>query len=147
MSDPHQLNRFLKAQRNDYPRALAEVRNGRKVSHWMWYIFPQIDGLGRSSTAIRYAIKSLAEAAAYLNHEVLGSRLLEISHALLSVEGRTAREIFGMPDVYKLRSSMTLFDAVQADSERPTSIFREVLERYYTGERDKRTLELLEKIG
>ena len=147
MPDPHQLNRFLTAQQNDYLRALTEVRNGRKVSHWMWYIFPQIDGLGRSSTAVHYAIKSRAEAVAYLNHEVLGPRLLEISRALLSVEGRTAREIFGVPDVYKLRSSMTLFDAAQADSERPTSVFREVLERYYAGERDERTLELLEDVG
>ena len=143
MPDSHQLNRFLTAQQRDYSRALAEIRNGRKVSHWMWYIFPQIDGLGRSSTAVHYAIKSRAEAVAYLDHELLGPRLLEISRALLDVEGRTAQEIFGVPDVYKLRSSMTLFDAVQADSERPTSVFGEVLERYYQNQHDQRTIDLL----
>lgn len=143
MPDSHQLNRFLTAQQRDYSRALAEIRNGRKVSHWMWYIFPQIDGLGRSSTAVHYAIKSRAEAVAYLDHELLGPRLIEISRALLDVEGRTAQEIFGVPDVYKLRSSMTLFDAVQADSERPTSVFGEVLERYYQNQHDQRTIDLL----
>src|SRR5436305_1227395 len=102
--DPHNLNRFVQAQVDDYEQALAEIRSGRKQSHWMWYIFPQFDGLGFSSTSKRYAIKSIAEAEAYLAHPVLGPRLQECAEAALRVEGRTASEIFGSPDDMKLRS-------------------------------------------
>src|SRR3954453_5628360 len=96
--DPHDLGRFVDAQRGDYERALAEIRGGRKRSHWMWYIFPQYDGLGSSSTARKYAIKSVAEAEAYLRHPVLGPRLVECAEAVVGVEGKSAHEIFGSPD-------------------------------------------------
>src|SRR5579872_5863827 len=107
--DPHDLNRFVQAQTGVYDRALAEIRSGKKRSHWMWFIFPQFDGLGFSSTSKHYAIKSIAEAKAYLSHPVLGPRLVECAEAALSVQGRTAHEIFGSPDDMKLRSCATLF--------------------------------------
>ena len=100
--DTHDLNRFVQAQEDDYERALSEVKSGRKRSHWMWYIFPQFDGLGFSATSRRYSIKSVAEAKAYLNHPVLGSRLTECAETTLSVEERSAYEIFGFPDDMKL---------------------------------------------
>ena len=109
------LSRFLKAQEGDYERALGEIRSGRKRSHWMWYIFPQIQGLGFSSTAQYYAIRDLQEAKDYLAHPVLGTRLKEISSALLDLEGLSASEIFGYPDDLKLRSSMTLFRMADLD--------------------------------
>ena len=136
------LSRFLKAQEQDYERALSEIRSGRKRSHWMWYIFPQIQGLGFSSTAQYYAIRDLQEAKDYLQHPVLGPRLKEISSALLELEGLSASEIFGYPDDLKLRSSMTLFR--MADLDCP--IFLEVLEKYYDGEPDFRTVELAAKL-
>ena len=132
------LSRFLKAQEYDYEQALSEIRGGRKRSHWMWYIFPQIQGLGFSSTAQYYAIRDLQEARDYLAHPVLGARLKEISSALLDLEGLSASEIFGYPDDLKLRSSMTLFRL--ADLNEP--IFLEVLEKYYNGEPDSRTVDL-----
>src|SRR5579883_1362213 len=107
--DPYNLNRFVEAQEDAYERALAEIRNGRKESHWMWYIFPQFDGLGFSATSKRYAIKGVAEAEAYLAHPVLGPRLRECTEATLHVEGRSASDIFGSPDDLKLRSCATLF--------------------------------------
>ena len=110
--DPHDLNRFVEAQAAVYPQALAEIRGGRKRSHWMWYVFPQFAGLGFSSTSQRYAIKSAAEAAAYLAHPVLGPRLVECAEAALAVERRTASDIFGPPDDMKLKSCATLFAAV-----------------------------------
>ena len=106
--DPHNLNRFLLAQEHDYARALAEIRSGRKRTHWMWYIFPQLDGLGFSETARRYAIRGLDEARAYLEHPVLGPRLVECAEAVLAVQGCSAQEIFGTPDDLKLRSCATL---------------------------------------
>jgi len=133
------LQRFLDAQDGVYATALAELRAGRKRSHWMWFVFPQIAGLGHSSTAAYYAIADLAEARAYLAHPLLGTRLAECAEALLGVTGRTAHEIFGSPDDLKLRSSMTLFAQVAG----PDSVFRRVLERYYGGEADARTLDLL----
>ena len=136
------LSRFLKAQEQDYEQALSEIRAGRKRSHWMWYIFPQIQGLGFSSTAQYYAIRDLQEAKDYLRHPVLGPRLKEISSALLELEGISASEIFGYPDDLKLRSSMTLFR--MADLDCP--IFLEVLEKYYNGEPDFRTVELAAKL-
>lgn len=141
--DPQLLERFLYAQEGVYDSALAELRAGRKRSHWMWFIFPQLAGLGHSATAHYYAIRNLTEARNYLAHPVLGVRLRECGRALLAVEGRTAHEIFGHPDDLKLRSSLTLFALVdEADS-----IFVQLLEKYYGGERDAATLRLLAEMG
>src|SRR5215472_13031308 len=129
----YNLARFLDAQARDYDRALAEIRRGRKESHWMWYIFPQFSGLGNSATSQFYAIGSLAEARAYLDHRVLGQRLVECADALLAVSGRSAREIFGYPDDLKLHSCMTLFEAVAAKG---LSVFHQVIEKYYEGHSD-----------
>jgi uncharacterized protein (DUF1810 family) len=137
--DPHDLNRFVQVQEDDYEQALAEIRGGRKRSHWMWYVFPQIDGLGFSATSRRYAIKSLAEAKAYLAHPVLGPRLTECAEAALGVEGRSAYEIFGSPDDMKLRSCATLFACVAPAG----SVFDRLLAKYFHGERDGKTLRLL----
>jgi len=137
--DPYDLRRFLQAQEKQYEQALSEIRSGRKRSHWIWYIFPQIDGLAFSSTSRHYAIKSIEEARAYLNHLVLGPRLRECAEAVMSVEGRSATEIFGSPDDLKLRSCATLF----ACASPPGSIFHRLLDRCYQGERDVKTLQLL----
>jgi uncharacterized protein (DUF1810 family) len=133
------LKRFLDAQKRDYQTALSEIKRGRKQSHWMWYIFPQIAGLGFSSTSEFYAIKDLDEAEDYYAHPVLGERLVEISNALLEIEGKAANQIFGSPDDMKLKSSMTLFGSL--DDTNP--VFRQVLDKYFDGEKDRRTLELL----
>jgi uncharacterized protein (DUF1810 family) len=132
------LSRFVQAQQGVYRTALAELRAGSKRSHWMWFVFPQLAGLGHSATARRYAIGSLDEARAYLAHPVLGPRLVEAAAALLAVEGRTAGQILGYPDDLKLRSSMTLFARAADDP----GVFQAVLDRYYDGP-DPRTLELL----
>jgi uncharacterized protein (DUF1810 family) len=137
--DPHDLNRFVRAQESDYDRALAEIRSGRKRTHWMWYIFPQLDGLGFSPTARRYAVKGIEEARAYLADPVLGPRLQRITEAALGVEGRSATEIFGSPDDLKLRSCATLFAAVSPAG----SVFHRLLDKYYGGQADPRTLQLL----
>ena len=134
------LNRFTEAQKNDYATALAEIRRGRKQSHWMWYIFPQIAGLGFSSTSKFYAIKDIAEAENYLAHPILGNRLIEISNALLEVEDKTASQIFGSPDDVKLKSSMTLFGALTATNP----VFQKVLDKYFDGAKDGKTLELID---
>ena len=133
------LDRFVGAQRDVYPQALAELTAGSKRSHWMWFVFPQIAGLGRTATAQRYAIADLAEARAYLAHPVLGPRLTECAQALLGVHGRTATQILGTPDDLKLRSSMTLFARAADDP----AVFRAVLDRYYGGEDDPATLQRL----
>lgn len=138
-SDPHDLSRFVQAQADDYDRALAELKSGQKRSHWMWYIFPQLDGLGSSSTAHRYAIRSLAEARAYLAHPVLGPRLLKSADALLEIEGRSAREILGSPDDLKLSSCATLFAQVSPSD----SVFHRLLDHYFRGQPDRKTLALL----
>ena len=138
-NDPFNLRRFVDAQAGSYAAVLDELRSGRKRAHWMWYIFPQIDGLGYSPTAKHYAIKSKAEAQGYLEHPVLGARLVECANILLDLEGRSASQIFGSPDDLKLRSSMTLFAAV--NSQEP--VFAQVLEKYYQGNHDSRTIELL----
>ncbi|MBA4189649.1 MAG: DUF1810 domain-containing protein [Planctomycetaceae bacterium] len=137
--DPHDLARFVAAQAGDYETALAEVRAGRKRSHWMWYIFPQLDGLGFSEMARRYAIKCRAEAEAYLKHPILGPRLVDICGATLGVDGRSAYEIFGSPDDMKLKSCVTLFATVSP----PGSVFERVLQKFFHGERDGQTLQLL----
>lgn len=138
--DPYDLDRFVRAQESDYARALAEVTSGRKRSHWMWYIFPQFRGLGRSAMAERYAIQHVAEAAAYLQHPVLGPRLVACAEAALGVEGRSAHDIFGSPDDLKLRSSMTLFAHVSPGG----SVFQRVLDRYFEGQPDPATIALLD---
>lgn len=137
--DPFDLNRFLAAQETVYERALAELKDGRKRSHWMWFIFPQIAGLGFSSTSKFYAIKSRDEAIAYANHPVLGARLRECARAVAAAQGRSAGEIFGSPDDIKLKSCMTLFASL-SDSD---PVFDTILERFFGGERDTRTLQLL----
>ena len=133
------LERYVKAQAPIYARALAELRAGRKQSHWMWFIFPQITGLGRSAMSHTYAIQSLDEAREYLAHPVLGARLRECCEAVLAVEGKSAHQIFGSPDDLKFRSSLTLF-AQAAPDER---LFRNLLQRYYVGEADQLTLQKL----
>lgn len=137
--DPHDLARFVSAQQGIYEIALSELRRGRKQSHWMWFIFPQVAGLGVSSTSRRYAIGSLAEAEAYLNHEVLGTRLLECTEAVLGIEGRSVHQIFGSPDDMKLRSSVTLFGCVSPRG----SAFERLLVKYFGGTPDEVTLSLL----
>ncbi len=139
VDDPYALRRFVRAQETNYEQALAEIRGGRKRSHWMWYVFPQFDGLGFSETSRRYSIKSVAEAEAYLKHPVLGPRLLECAEALLAVEGRSAHDIFGSPDDFKLRSCTTLFASVSP----PGSVFERLLDRYFQGEPDEKTLRLI----
>jgi uncharacterized protein (DUF1810 family) len=130
----YDLERFIRAQEMDYRTALMEIRNGRKRSHWMWYIFPQIAGLGFSSTSKYYALKDLGEAKAYLDDETLGKRLIEISGVLLNLESDNARKIFGTPDDMKLRSSMTLFSRVKGAD----SVFQKVLDKFFGGLPDGR---------
>ena len=138
-SDPWNLGRFVEAQERDYSRALSEIRQGRKRSHWIWYVFPQLAGLGYSHNARFYGLSGAEEAQAYLDHPVLGARLTEISQALLEVEGRTAHDILGSPDDLKVRSCATLFATVAPAG----SVFQQVLDQYYGGEADSKTLELL----
>jgi uncharacterized protein (DUF1810 family) len=140
VSDPHNLQRFVDAQNGVFQTAIAELRAGLKRSHWMWFVFPQLRGLGRSSTAIHYSIGSLDEARAYLDHPVLGTRLNQSVEAILPWIGRrSAEDIFGPIDAMKLRSSLTLFDLVA-----PESVFAEALAGFFGGERDERTLALLD---
>jgi uncharacterized protein (DUF1810 family) len=138
-ADPFNLERFITAQEPVIEDVLAELRAGQKVSHWMWFVFPQIQGLGSSSTARHFAIASREEGRAYHEHPVLGARLRQCTHLLLNIEGRSARQIFGSPDDLKSRSSMTLFAEVAPDEP----IYREALQKYFAGEPDSRTLELL----
>lgn len=139
MSDPFDLTRFVEAQQRDYARALDELCAGAKRSHWIWYVFPQLRGLGRSEMAEHYGISGLDEARAYLAHPLLGPRLEDCAGALLSHRGRPVRQIMGSPDDLKLRSSMTLFHAAA-----PTQpLFAEVLQAFYDGEQDAATLQRL----
>ena len=139
MSTDYNLERFIDAQQSDYAIALSEIKAGRKQSHWMWYIFPQVLGLGYTSTSITYGISNLDEAAAYLNHEVLGKRLIEMSNALLALETNDAHKVLGSPDNMKLRSSLTLFSLVPGAD----NVFQEVLDKFFNGRKDERTLQLL----
>jgi len=139
ISDPHNLKRFVDAQQGVYERALSEISSGRKRSHWMWYIFPQVAGLGFTSMSKHYAIKSLDEARAYLAHPVLGPRLLEIADVAAGLEGRSANQLFGSPDDLKLRSCATLF----ACASPPDSVFHRLVGKYYDGAFDDKTLSLL----
>jgi uncharacterized protein (DUF1810 family) len=136
MSDPYNLQRFVDAQRSFYETVCAELRAGRKRSHWMWFIFPQIEGLGSSEMAQRFAISSLEEAKAYLEHPVLGARLRECSRLVADVDGRSVEQIFGYPDDMKFRSSMTLFGRATPDND----VFVECLRKYFEGEADPSTL-------
>ncbi len=137
MAKNNNLERFLRAQESDYAQALAEIKNGRKQSHWIWYIFPQITGLGFSVTSKFYAIEDLAEATRYLEHPVLGRRLVEISRALAEIKGKSANQILGSPDDLKVKSCMTLFNRL----ENTNPVFQEVLEKYFDGKEDLKTLE------
>lgn len=136
---PENLNHFLEAQTNSYQTALNEIRNGKKKSHWMWYVFPQIEGLGFSEMSKKYGIHDIREAEQFLNHPILGHRLVEISKELLRLPENNPRKIFGSPDDLKLRSSMTLFSCIPGGSE----VFGQVLNKYYDGMRDPQTLALL----
>ena len=137
-SDPYNLDRFVQAQENAYATALMELQNGQKRSHWMWFIFPQIQGLGFSPTAQYYAVKDIEEARAYLAHPLLGPRLTECTSTVNVLEGKSLNEIFGYPDHLKFVSSMTLFDlAAGAESE-----FSKALDKYCAGERDQATLDI-----
>ena len=139
MEHTSDISRFVDVHKRSFPSALEEIKNGRKSSHWMWYIFPQMRGLGMSSMSWDYGIQSLDEAAAFLHDPYLGRSLLEICQALLELETDNATEVFGDPDDKKLKSSMTLFSLVpDADL-----VFQEVLNKYYGGKRDKKTLEIL----
>ena len=133
------LQRFVDAQSETFERARAELLAGRKTSHWMWFIFPQIEGLGQSAMARRYAISSLDEARAYIEHPILGRRLVECTRILNGLEGKSARDVFGYPDDLKLRSSLTLF--AQAAPQEPA--FEQALAKYYDGVQDPMTLERL----
>jgi uncharacterized protein (DUF1810 family) len=141
MTDVFNLQRFLDAQARVYPDVIAELRGGRKRSHWMWFVFPQLAGLGHSAMARRFAIGSRAEAAAYLGHAELGGRLRECTGLVLAVENRSISEILGSPDDMKFRSSMTLFDEVAAGEE----IFRRAIDRYYPAGVDPQTLDILRR--
>jgi uncharacterized protein (DUF1810 family) len=137
--DSFDLARFVQAQEGVFDIALSEVKSGRKTSHWMWYIFPQLRGLGYSSMATHYGITGEDEAGSYLTHELLGPRLISICEAALAVDGRSATEIFGEPDDMKLRSCATLF----AQVSKADSVFHKIIDKYFDGEFDPRTLELL----
>ena len=135
------LERFIDAQRSSYPIALSEIKNGKKQSHWMWFIFPQVEGLGFSTTSKYYAIKDLDEAAEFLKHPILGERLIQICHELLNLHSSDAHKIFGSPDDLKLKSSMTLFSSVNNTDP----VFQLVLDKFFRGSKDSKTLQIIEK--
>ncbi|MDR1553716.1 MAG: DUF1810 domain-containing protein [Prevotellaceae bacterium] len=137
------LQRFVNAQKNDYPVALAEINEGQKRSHWMWYIFPQIIGLGESKTSKYYAIRDMNEAKAYLEHNILGGRLIEISKALLNLSTSDPCSVFDYPDYKKLQSSMTLFSQI----ENADTVFIQVLDKFFNGELDNNTLIMLRELN
>jgi uncharacterized protein (DUF1810 family) len=143
MINPNSLKRFIDAQESDYQIALSEIKNGRKQSHWMWYIFPQIQGLGFSETSRFYAIKDIDEAEEFLKHSVLGSRLVHICNELLKLKGNDANKIFGSPDDLKLKSSMTLFSSLP-DTD---PVFQLVLDKFFNGTKDDTTLQMIKMIN
>ena len=134
-----ELDRFIRAQEYNYSDALKEIKNGKKISHWMWYVFPQIKGLGKSDTAKWYAIKDLQEAKDYLNNKILSNRLEQVCKALLDLDCNDVYKIFGSPDDMKLKSSMTLFEIAAPENK----IFKRVLDKYFNGERDQKTIEII----
>jgi uncharacterized protein (DUF1810 family) len=137
------LSRFLSAQQSIYPQVIKELLDGKKTTHWMWFIFPQIDGLGHSSTAKYYSIKSIEEAKDYLAHPVLGARLLECSNTILKIEGKSVDYIFGSPDNMKLKSCMTLFNFVSPENK----VFEDVLKKYFSFKQDEQTLSILKNMN
>ncbi|WP_026898864.1 DUF1810 domain-containing protein [Daejeonella oryzae] len=139
MNSQNELSRFLIAQENTYATALKEIKNAEKKSHWMWFIFPQIKGLGTTEMSVKYSINNISEAESYLNHPILGQRLNEITGELLKLKGKSAAEIFGSPDYKKLKSCMTLFSIVSGEP----NIFNKVLDQYYNGEKDEKTLAII----
>lgn len=139
MEKQYDLNRFLEAQQQTYENALHEIREGSKQTHWMWFIFPQLRGLGFTDYNIFYGIENLKEASLYLNHPILGKRLLEITQAMLEIDNKTALEILGRPDERKLRSCMTLLSLLPDAPD----CFRQMLEKYYNGIKDEKTLQIL----
>ena len=136
MTDKFNLNRFIDAQENLYQIALNEIKRGNKSSHWMWYVFPQYKGLGYSSTSQKYSITCIEEASMYFNHPILGRRLIEITNTFLKIENKSAYEILGDPDYLKMKSCMTLFSSIQAES----IVFSEVINKYYSGSKCQRTI-------
>lgn len=145
---PHDLTRFKKAQEHDYETALTEIRSGQKQSHWMWYIFPQLDGLGFSEISQYYGIKGIEEARAYLADDFLRSHLVEISESLLALESNNATLVMGYPDDLKLKSSMTLFllaSGHDSKYEKEAQVFKAVLDKYFDGEMDEQTVEMTQK--
>ena len=142
LNNSFDLIRFVNAQDRTYESALSELRLKKKRSHWMWYIFPQVEGLGHSSTSKRYSIKSLEEAKGYMSHPVIGARLIECTVVVLNIEERSAKEVFGLPDNMKLKSSMTLFEYISETG----SVFALVLDKFFCGERCEKTLQLLEEM-
>ena len=136
MNDPYNLQRFVDAQNPVFEQVCSELRQGRKRTHWIWFVFPQIQGLGYSPTAIEYAISSLSEAEAYLKHPILGPRLIECTRLITQVEGCSIDQILGYPDDLKFRSSMTLFAHATSDNQ----VFKDALQKYYGGEFDRQTL-------
>jgi len=141
VTDSFNLQRFIDAQNGGYAEVCDELRRGRKTGHWMWFIFPQLEGLGHSFMARKYAISGLPEARAYLEHPVLGARLRECTELVIAVEGRSVHEIFGDPDDMKFRSSMTLFAAASEDP----GVFDVTLQKYFGGKRDVLTIERLRR--
>jgi uncharacterized protein (DUF1810 family) len=141
MAKENNLQRFIDAQQQDYATAFAEISNGKKRSHWMWYIFPQVQGLGFSETSRYYAIRDMDEAAAYLAHPVLGKRLIDICKALLTLEENNATKIFGSPDDMKLRSCMTLFSS----TPNVDPVFQSVLDKFFDGKKDDATLQIINR--
>jgi uncharacterized protein (DUF1810 family) len=140
MDDPYNLQRFVDAQDPIYDQVRSELKEGHKRNHWMWFVFPQIDGLGHTSLARKFAISSLDEAKAYLEHPIVGPRLIECTKLVIGIERRAIEQIFGYPDDLKFRSSMTLFSRAAGDN----SVFEEALKKYFRGEHDRLTIDRLE---
>ena len=140
MVSSNNLLRFIEAQEHTYSDALSEIKNGRKRTHWMWFIFPQIKGLGKTQMAVKYSINDINEAIFYINHPILGNRLKEITGELLKIKDKSALDIFGSPDDKKLKSCMTLFSIASQDS-----IFRQVLSQFFNSEKDGKTLDIIGK--
>jgi len=143
-NDPFNLKRFINAQEGAYSQVVVELRSGRKRTHWMWFIFPQISGLGHSEISKRFAIRTLEEAQHYLNHPILGKRLNECTEAVLGLSGKTVTDMFGYPDDMKFRSSMTLFALASEDKD---NLFVEALNEYFNGNCDTKTVKIIEGLG
>ena len=142
MNTDNSLSIFLEAQQNIYPQVVKELESGKKTTHWMWFIFPQIDGLGHSSKAKYYSIKTIEEAKEYLMHPILGKRLLECTNIIAEIENKTADEIFGYIDTIKLRSCITLFKFIAPEQK----VFNDILKKYFNGEQDEQTLSILQRM-